>query len=286
VTFLNQVTFGTQQIGQRIVIAGVEKSGKSTLGSNAPRCLGVPIVDMGLDKINVATTPLITSWDDLILLFDEIKASCIKGNFKFKTILFDTATQIEQLIHKKVIETDPKPAKNNTMETCHEGYGKGYSLANQYFSRFTDYCDLLAKNANINIVVTCHVFPSRVVDPAFGEYDTWDLLLHSPKNNKTFGKREMITQWADMIGFLHEPLYVQKNDKGQTLLKAMGANQGRVIGVDRTPGWVGGNRYGLTGTIPIPKPPDNPNEPYRNGWNSIAHAIYSNSGIDIYNKDV
>ena len=44
---------------------------------------------------------------------------------------------------------------------------------------------------------------------------------------------------------------------------------------ERTPSWVAGNRYGLTGTIAIP-----PN----GGWNAIAHAIYQAKGIDLYNR--
>lgn len=291
--FLTQVTSGVVQIGQRFVIGGVEKSGKSTFMANAPRCLGIPF-EMGLDKINVAKTPLITKWDDLIALLDEIKAACKAQRFAYKTLGFDTATQVERLIHNKVIDTDPdfldpkKKIKREdlNMEVVHGGYGKGYAIANQYFATLLDYCDLFAKNAGLNIIFTCHVFPSRVVDPASGEYDTWDLLLHSPKNNKTFGKREMITQWADFIGFMHEPYYVSKAEKGQTVLKATSANQGRVLAVDRSPSWVAGNRYDLRGVLNIPAPPVNPNQPYRDGWNTLAHAIYATKGIDVYNRDV
>jgi hypothetical protein len=98
--------------------------------------------------------------------------------------------------------------------------------------------------------------------------------LHSPKNQKNYGKREMVTQWADLVGFLHEPLFITK---GQTLNQASSMNQGRVLAVDRTPGYVAGNRYGMTGTIPIPRV---------NGWNAVAHAIHAASGIDIFNRDV
>ena len=48
--------------------------------------------------------------------------------------------------------------------------------------------DALALQLGINIVFTCHVFANLVVDPQVGEYSSWDLLLHSPKNFKTYGK--------------------------------------------------------------------------------------------------
>jgi hypothetical protein len=60
-----------------------------------------------------------------------------------------------------------------------------------------------------------HVFAAKMIDPAFGEFDSWDLLLHSPKNNKNYGKREMLTQWADLVGFLHEPFFITKGDQIQ-----------------------------------------------------------------------
>jgi hypothetical protein len=280
VSILGQVSSGGAPEGQRIVIAAVEKVGKTTLVANAPRALLIPL-EMGYASIKTPKTPLITSYDDLFTLLDEIKAVTMAGKNEFLTLSFDSATALEQLIHKKVIATDPDVikgiGKNVTMETAHGGYGKAYNLANDYFSRFTRYCDELAKYGKLNIVITCHVFPSLVKDAAYGEYNSWDLLLHSPKNDKTYGKREMMTQWADMIGFLHEPLFVQKAEKGQTITKGISAGQGRVLAVDRTPGWVAGNRYGLTGLIPIPPV---------NGWNNLAHAIYTNCGIDVYNRDV
>ena len=279
--FLGQVSTGRPQDGQRIVIAAVEKVGKTTLVANAPRALLIPM-EMGFASIKTPIAPLITSYDDLFLLLDEVKASVQKGSFQFQTLSFDSATALEALIHKKVIESDPdsikKTVKNITMESCHGGYGKGYQLANEQFARFTRYCDELAIYGKLNIVITCHVFPSLVKDAAYGEYNSWDLLLHSPKNDKTYGKREMMTQWADMVGFLHEPLFVMKNENNKsTFSKGVSANQGRVLAVDRQPGWVAGNRYGLSGVIPIPPV---------NGWNSLAHAIYTNTGIDVFNRDV
>lgn len=286
---LSQVTNGSRPTGQRIIIAGVEKVGKTTLACNAPRALLVPM-EMGNASIRTPVTPLIERWSDLMALIDELGVSCRQGRNPYMTITFDSATALERLIHDKVIGDDPDvikgKLKNPTMATAHEGYGKAFDLANGHFADFLRKCDELAIYAGINIVLTCHVFASRVVDPAFGEYDSWDLLLHSPKNLKSYGKREMATQWADMIGFLHEPLYVNKTEKGQQVIKAISANQGRMLAVDRTPGWVAGNRYGLTGTIAIPKPPDNPNQPYRDGWNTLAQSIYNAKGIDLFNRDV
>ena len=285
-TYLSQVTSGSSQEGQRIVIAAVEGAGKTTLIANAPRALLVPM-ENGYASIQTPRLPLVTKWSDLIGFMDEAKQAVQSGKAQFKTLAFDSATALERLIHEDVLSTDPdlvnalkkklELPKNLTMETAHGGYGKAYNLANDLFDKFTARCDELARYGKINICITSHVFASKVIDPVNGEYNTYDLLLHSPKNEKTYGKRERLTQWADGIFFLHEPLYVMKAEKGQTLVKAVSANQGRVLGLDRTPGYVAKNRYGLTGTIQIPPV---------NGWNYIAHSIQQSCGINLWNYDV
>lgn len=286
-TFLNRVTSQPPQEGQKIVIAGVEGTGKTTLAADAPRALFIPM-EFNYKTVKAARSPDILSYNDLFLLLDEIRDSCQKGQFKYKTLVFDSATAFERLIHNKIILEDDKVKKgldkHPTMESVHGGYGKGYQLANELFQRFTNYCDQFTRLAGLNIVVTCHTFPSLVRDAAYGEYYSWDLLLHSPKNDKNYGKRELITQWANLIGFLHDPMFVSKQE-GQNMTRAVSAGQGRMLAVERSPGWVAKNQYGIVGPaslIPIPAPkPIGPG----GGWNALAHRIYNCSGIDVYNKD-
>jgi hypothetical protein len=279
-TILSQVKVGRSQAGQRIVIAGVEKVGKTTLACQAPGALLVPL-EMGYATMNVAKTPLLENWEQIEALCLELIAAAKAGQIvKGSSIVWDSATALERAIHDKVLRTDSTYKAGNatglTMESALGGYGKAYGIANDYFARWSRYMDELAVYGGINIIVTCHVFAAKVVDPAHGEYDTWDLLLHSPKNQKTYGKREFITQWADMIGFLHEPMFVVKAEKGQTLQRGVAGNQGRMLAVDRTPGWVAGNRYGLTGVIAIPPV----------CWNHIADPIYKATGIDLWNREL
>ncbi len=279
---LGGVTSGMSAMGQRIVISGVEKVGKTTFSCMAPRALLVPL-EIGYAAMPVAKTTMLTSLEAVMGLIAEVKAGCQAGTFQYRTLVFDSATALERLIHDAVLRRDPsyhnKNAKALTMEAALGGYGKAYQFANELFNDFTQACDELAMYGGINVVITCHVFAAKVIDPAYGEYDTWDLLLHSPKNQKNYGKREMITQWADMVGFLHEPLFVTKAE-GDQLSRATSMNRGRVLAVDRQPGYVAGNRYGIAGVIPVPPPPNL-------GWNSLANAVYEASGgvIDLFNRD-
>lgn len=278
-SILASVTAGASRSGQRIVIAGVEKIGKTTLACGAPRPLLVPM-EMGFATVSVHRTKVIETWLELNTLLNEVSAAAQRGQFPFQTIVFDSATALERLIHEAVLQSDPAYAKKNknalTMEAALGGYGKAYQYANELFWKFTQACDALAIYGGINIVLTCHVFASEMVDPVVGQYNSWDLLLHSPKNNKTHGKREILTQWADMVGFLHEPVFIVGGAEGSKVVRAISQNKGRILGLDRTPSYVAGNRYGLTGEIPI--------APQR-GWNNLAEVVYKASGIDLYNRD-
>lgn len=275
---LDYVSHSSKPTGIRVVISGVEKVGKTTLACSAPRALLVPL-EQGFAGVHINKTPMLESFSELLMLLDEVIAKLQQGQFPYQSLVFDSATALERLIHAAVLGSDPTFANNNkkalTMESALGGYGKAYQYANELFGNFLTRCDWIATNCAVNIVLTCHVFAAKVIDPAFGEYDTWDLLLHSPKNQKAYGKREMMTQWADIVGFLHEPLFVSE-DKAKTLVKGVSANAGRILAINRTPGYVAGNRFGVIHDIQIPR---------EKGWNYLANEIYNSSGFDVFNRD-
>ena len=272
-SILSQIANTHNQTGLKAVITGVEKVGKTTLATNAPRTLLVPL-EQGAIGLSVMSTPLLSSMSEVFQLLDEILAV----QFPYQSVVFDSATALERLIHTSVLQADPIYSPNNakalTMESALGGYGKAYQYATEVFQRFLHRCDLITA-AGINVILTCHVFAAKVLDPAFGEYDTWDLLLHSPKNQKSYGKREMLTQWADLIGFLHEPLFVTESDKTD-VKRGVSLNRGRILAVNRTPGYVAGNRFNVCTDVSIP---------FQDGWNHLALAIHESSGRDFFNRD-
>lgn len=277
-SIINSVTSGRSTSGLRIVLAAQEKMGKTTMCAHAPGTLLVPL-EVGYAGVEVFKTSMLQTWAEVNQFLDEALALAKASQFPFKTIAFDSATALERFIHEAVIQRDPlyKPGagkKMITMDSAHGGYGKGYNLANEEFDGFLLKCDQLAVYGGINIILTCHVFSNKMIDPTSGEFDSWDLLLHSPKNQKTYGKRERLTQWADIIGFIYEPNYVTK---GEGISRAMSANKGRVIALSRTPAYVAGNRFGVVGEFPLPMPPENT-------WNTVANALYQKTGIDVFTR--
>lgn len=279
-SILGAVTHGRTQSGQRIVIAGPEKVGKTTLACGAPGALLVPL-EIGYASQTVTKTPELHTWEAVGQLCEELRQAAIAKRIgPGFSVIWDSATALERLIHEAVLRKDNQYKPGNpaglTLNSALGGYGKAYSVANEMFATWTRYCDELTR-FGVNTIVTCHVFAAMVQDPQHGEFQQWDLQLHSPKNQKEYGKREFITQWADMIGFLHEPIFVMKAESGKGANRAVSANQGRQLAVDRQPAWVAGNRYGMTGLVPIP--------PVQS-WNYLADAIYKSCGIDIYNRNL
>lgn len=302
-SFLSNATSGTTTNGQRIVISGVEKIGKTTLACDAPNALLIPL-EMGYASQTCRRVSQLEWWEHVEalcqeLLFNAQNAFIADPAFvpnpedpaaiadwvanpthlpAGTTLVWDSATALERLIHSRVLRTDPAWAEGNprgvTMNSAHGGYGKGYHVANELFTRWLAWMDQLSM-LGINIVVTCHVFAADVIDPAYGEYNSWDILLHSPKNQKEYGKRELLTQWADLVGFYHEPIFITK-EKGDELAKGVSQGKGRVLAVERTPAWVAGNRYKMRGEVQIPTA--------EGGWNYLAKAIHDASGIDVFKR--
>jgi hypothetical protein len=274
-SILSGVTSGVSNAGVRVVIAAQEKVGKTTICASMPNPLLVPL-EVGFAGVTVNKTPMLQTWEQTLQLMGEITALAKAGQFPFKSVVFDSATALERQIHDHIIARDPLSGRGGkktiTMDSAHGGYGKAYNLANEEFQSFLNMCDILAVYGGINIVLTCHVFASKMMDPTSGEYDSWDLLLHSPKNMKTYGKREMLTQWADVIGFLYEPVFVSKSEN---VSRAISQNKGRVIGLSRTPSYVAGNRFGAVGEFPVPPV---------GGWNVVANAIYQSCGMDLFTR--
>jgi len=270
-TFLSKVQTAPAQIGQIIVLAGPEGSGKTTLLSGAPNRLFVP-TEIGGAVPNAL--PLITRWEDLHGLLDEITGAAQAGKFAYKSIAWDSVTAMERLLFDWTVRSDPTYGKNPklSMVTAHGGYGKAFGVAFEEFAKFLEKIDKLAMFGGIHHIMACHTFVDRVIDTEAGEYDKVDLQLYSPKNSKNYGQRELVRQRADMIGIIHDPVVISKGDKA---VLATSLNRGRMLAVDATPAFAAKNRYGMTAPISIP---------LEGGWNYLADAIFKSKGIDLYNR--
>ena len=178
--FLAQTAISSVQPGARIVIAGVEGVGKTSITIGAPKPYLIPL-EIGFIPNNPPKSPMLKSFDDVLAILDEIIAAAQKGKFPHRSLIFDSATALERLIHDKVVRLDPHYSPGNkktvTMDSALGGYGKAYEHSNSLFAQFLEKCDLLVEHGGLNVILTCHVFADKVIDPSAGEYNTWNLLL-------------------------------------------------------------------------------------------------------------
>lgn len=280
-SILNQRRKERARIGARIVIYGQEKMGKTTLACDAPNALLVPTED-GFAGVDVEHVPLLEWYEHVISLQDEILTGLADGSFDpTTTLVWDSVTAIERLMQSYTMRSDPRydPA-DSTMNSVHGGYGKGWAVLVGHFGAFLNKLDRI-RAYGVNNVLIGHTITSSVIDPAYGEYQQHDIALYNPKSTKSTGTRELLTQWADAVFFLHEPLFVRQTERGKgdnkeiVLAQGISKGVGRVLETERTPAWVAGNRYKLTGSIPIPM---------EGPWNYLAQAIHNSIGIDLYKR--
>lgn len=225
----------------RVLIHGMEGVGKSSFFAGAPNPIFIQ-TENGLDGIDTNAFPLAESYQDVI----DALASLAKEDHDFKTIVIDSADWLERLIHQHVLATDPDGRK--TMEAAHGGYGKAYQVALTYWRDILAALDYLRANKGMIAGLVCHTQVVAFNDPLHEPIDQYVLKLHKP--GKGTGARDLLTEWVDVIGFAHRPMFVGTKDSAATGKKIARAtvvdgqrNQMAVVG---SPAFTAKNRYDMT----------------------------------------
>lgn len=255
----------------RIVIFGPPKVGKSQFfaGGSINAVVHVPApkpifirTEDGLNGLDVDAFPLAEKYQEVI---DAIGVLA-QEEHEYQTCVLDSADWLERLIHQHVIDQCPLSVKGaKTMESAHGGYGKAYGIALAYWREILGGLDYLNKQRGMIIGVICHAQVVTCNDPLMEPYDKWETKLHKP--SKGTGARDLITEWADIIGFAQREGYVRRQDTtdGKQVARGVAPAKGATnkLHLTGTPGFVAGNRYSLPDTIPL-------------SWQAFADAL-SNS---------
>ena len=273
---LDQITNENNDEGARVILYGEPKAGKTTLACSIPNALLIP-TEAGYTGIKVDRLPVLTTYEAINNALEEIKIAVINKKFEYKTIVIDSLTAIESIILRDVVRfnsgdtggLDTSLASKPTIDTILGGFGRGQNLFVELFKTVLNKLEILARKGKINVVCTCHVSHTQMVDPIMGEFDAWDLALFSSKNKRTPGNKDAVTQWADLIGFLHQPSFISESNG---VNRVINNNKERQLGVAKEAGYLAGNRYGLTKSIDIPA---------TNGWEEVSSAVLEASGINI-----
>jgi hypothetical protein len=236
---LELIRKGKQQLPPRVVLYGPEKLGKSTFAAGCPDPIFLPTED-GLGQIDCHSFPVATSYQEFLKYLGTVA----KGDTGYRTVVIDTATGLQRLIHANVC----RRFNVQSLEKADGGYGKGYKHALTEWAEVLnglDYC----RSQGVVVVVLAHSDVRKVQDPEVGGYDRYTLRLHQDA-------ADLLVEWADAVLFGTRKIRVAKEDAGFNrtvgVAKPVGEDGGeRVLRCTSGPAAVAGNRYGISGEIPM-----------------------------------
>jgi len=226
----------------RILVHGPPKVGKSTFFSLAPNPIFIQTED-GLDGINTNAFDLAKTYGDFISAINVL----ISEEHEFKTLVIDSADWLERLIHNQIC----KEAGCDTIEQVAGGYGRGHSIANNYWRELLLLLENLRSKKQMIIGFICHSRLKTINDPELEPYDFWQMKLHSPKSGQ--GACEILSEWCDVIGFAKVPIYqrTKETKSGQNKIFAATTSNERVLCLQNNAAYLAGTRYDLPPELPL-----------------------------------
>ena len=239
---LSSITSTRHATPPRFLIHGAEKVGKSTFFAGAPAPIFIRTED-GLNGIDTSAFPLADTYADV----ESALTALTVEKHDFKTVVLDSADWLEKLVFQRVCDDDGA----TSIELAGGGYGKGYSLALNYWRRIIRALDWLNKQKGMVVGIICHSVVVQFNDPLHEPYDRFEMKLYQSK--KGMGSRDMLMEWADIIGFAQKKIYVRKQTTATGDKIARGVDTGEIhkLALKGSPAFVAGNRYGLPDEIDL-----------------------------------
>lgn len=232
-----------------ITISGPPKIGKSSFGQQANNPAFIQTEDVG-DGITAFKTPLLTSFSSVLESLEWLGTN----QHDFKSVVTDSMDWMERLIHKQIC------AENNVSNLEKIGYGKGYIMAVDLWTKYIDCVKYLRDTRNMMIINVAHTQIKRFENPETEPYDRYELKLHKAAS-------DLIMESSDIILFANYFVGVTKTETGgfkKTRTRAVGSGE-RVLYTEERPAFKAGNRFNL--------PPEIPFDREGQYWNTIVANI-------------
>jgi len=224
-----QIVRGKQPTAVRAVIYGTEGIGKSTLASQFPTPL-ILDTEEGTHHLDVARV----SCHDWVAL-EGAMLELGRDRQGFETVVIDSADWAERHLVDHLLR---KSGKRSIEEF---GFGKGYTMLAEHFTKLLAAADSLVRNG-LHVVFVAHSQVKRTSPPDQEEgYDRYELKL-------TKQSGPLLREWADALLFCNYRLKVVEGADGR--MKARGGKE-RLIYAERSAAWDAKNRYGLAAELPM-----------------------------------
>lgn len=224
-----QISKGIKKRAVRICMYAVEGCGKTTWASHFPDPLFIDTED-GSFELDVNRFPKPETWADLLGMIDAV----IAGEVECRTLVLDTADRAEELLTKALLAESGKSSIEDY------GYGKGYVMVAERFTK-----DLLNRldrviAKGINVVITAHAVMRKVESPEDPPYDHWELSLSRKVGPK-------VKEWTDILLFAnYEITVIEDNGRNKAKGKAK-----RVMFANHSATYDAKNRFNLPDKMPL-----------------------------------
>lgn len=213
----------------KVVVYGGPKVGKSTFAAGAPYPVAIALEE-GLGAIDVPAFPLCRSWQEV-----EGAIDCLGGQpHDYRTVVVDSLDWLEPLVWAEVCRANGVAQ----IEKVGGGYGKGYIEADKLWRSFLAGMDWL-REKGMTPVLICHSEVKKVEPPDGEGYDCASLKLHK----RAVG---IVQEWADVIGYARHGVHLTGTDSKRAVPTGK-----RTLCVGHHPAYVSGNRYGMSGELPL-----------------------------------
>ena len=238
-----KITSGRVSKPFNVMLVGTPGIGKSSWAASLPSPIFCPAEE--LDEIDCDRLPQAESFKDAV---DQLKF-LIDSDNKYRTVVIDTIDAVERLLHREILDSDPRGA--TAMAQAHGGYSKAYEMSLTKMDHYRGLLKKLRDEKKMNICILCHTKTKRTADAVIGsEYDEYKTSLHE----KVEG---LFVDWVSAVLFANYVTFLKDGSGGKDF--AVGDGE-RVILTEKRPGHIGKNRYGLPYELDMPI--ENPSGPF------------------------
>lgn len=188
----------------------------------------------------------------------------IANDHSHRTLVLDTAGDIEALLWRHVCETAPTDKGGSRPKTIEDfGYGKGYVAAVDEWRRLLHRLDVLRLKRGMDVIVIDHSVVTPFKNPLGDDYDRYQ-----PKIDRRAAAS--LISWADVVGYI---CFEEGGAKATTRDRARGWSTGqRLIRLERTAAWDAKRRIGMPETIELL---------LESPWKPFADAIEASRSVTI-----
>lgn len=238
---LKTVKMTGRQLPSRVVVYGVEGSGKTSFPSSAPSPLYLMSRgETGLETLidagqlgDVPHLPQFESWLEFLTCIDQLT----EQTHEYKTLVIDAANGFEHLLYEYVCETE---FGGNWGQKGFASFGQGYSISASHWEAMLAKLDVLRETKKMGIILLAHAKIATFKNPAGEDYDRFTPDIHRHQ----WG---LLHKWSDIVLFFD---FVTAIDTDGSRAKGKGGTQ-RIAHCERRASWDAKNRHGMPETFSL-----------------------------------